>query len=267
MIALKNPAVGHVFRKYHPQHRFIRFFNLTSFKFSGHNKWSSIKHDKARNDMERSKVAFKTAQQITMAVKLGGSDPVGNPALSYALEKAKKLNVVKKVVENAIKRGMGQAGDKDNLETAVYEGIAPGGVSVIIEALTDNKSRTIGFVKPCFSKFNCQLTPTLYQFDKKGFITVDRGDKSFDEIFEDIVEIGCEDIEELPIDEEENPDGKFLEIITGPTETDVSIGYLPKKDMIVTLENEDQKATFEKFMRLVDDIDDVSNVYTNLKQD
>lgn len=258
-----------------------RQISVSAVLLSGHSRWSTIKRDKAKQDLHKADLSFKIAQQITIAVKNGGPDPDSNPGLVNCLEKAKKLNVAKKVIENAIKRASGQGDSKSgNLETVTYEGMGPQGVAVIVELLTDNKSRTIGFLKPCFSKVGGQLTPTAYMFEKKGFITVDIGSQEFDDIFEKFLEAGAEDIEELPVDSEENPDGNLLEVTTEPTETskvsnilkdagfkvtDQNIGYKPKDDMMVEL-SEEQKSSVEKFLSKIDEVDDVSNVYTNIRE-
>lgn len=256
----------------------VRNFSSSAITSSGHSRWSTIKRDKAKNDLLRADVSIKIAQQITIALKNGGPDPDGNPGLASCLERAKKMSVSKKVIENAIKRASGLSGAKDNVETVTYEGMGPQGVAVIVELLTDNKSRTVGFVKPCFSKFGGQLTPTSFMFDRKGFITVDRGDLPFDDFFEQVLETGAEDIEELPVDSEDNLEGKLVEIITDPVQTapiskelkalgfkvtDLFIGYKPKDDMMVTVGDRDN---VDKFLNKIDEIDDVSNVYHNIRE-
>lgn len=145
------------------------FSTLNSRLLSGHNKWSSIKHDKAKNDVERNKLFSKFAQRISLAVKMGGNaDPNLNLRLATAIELASKNNVTKKVIENAIKKGSGngQTYGKNgtNMETCVYEGMGPGGIALVVEALTDNKNRTIGLVRSTFTKASGSMTPTLFFF-------------------------------------------------------------------------------------------------------
>ncbi|AOA65055.1 uncharacterized protein PAS_chr4_0673 [Komagataella phaffii GS115] len=246
----------------------------TKKALAGHSKWANIKHDKAKNDLEKNRISFRMSQQITVAVKMGGADVVGNPALATALEKAKVQNVTKKVIENAIKRGTGELGDKNNVEQCTYEGIAPGGVSVIVQALTDNKSRTVGLVKACFTKFGSNLTPTAYLFEKKGSIVIDKGEDSIDHVFEKCVDLGAQDI----IEDEEND--RLVEVVTDPQDTgrlakelksmykidQVSIGYKPNEDTLVEITNEDHQKSYDKFVKLLDDVDDVTDYFTNLKK-
>lgn len=227
-----------------------------------------------------SQISFKMAKKISVAAKMGGPDPSSNPQLSSAIETAKKFNVMKKVIENAIKRGGGGGKDeKLNLEMCLYEGMGPGGVSVIIQALTDNKTRTIGFIKPCFSKFGFSMSPTAYMFDKKGSIVIDRGDASMDELLDRALDAGAEDVIEME-PEEDGVECNLVEIITDPTENSriaksfqkdfeiksVTIDFKPKPDLLVTIDNPDTQKSYDKFMNMIDDVDDVDEIYTNLKE-
>ncbi|GMG55839.1 unnamed protein product [Ambrosiozyma monospora] len=168
------------------------------------------------------------------------------------------------------------------MENVVYEGLAPGGVAVVIEAYTDNKNRSIGFVRPCFNKFSLNMTPTLYMFERKGMILLDVKDTTFDDAFEELLELGCEDINEVEPEEGETQEGNLIEIISSPTEfgkiakqlkdegkytiKDMQIGYHPIEDMMVEVTDEDTKASLEKFIGMLEDVDDVTQVYTNLKE-
>lgn len=262
---------------------------------SGHNKWSSIKHDKAKNDAERNKLFSKFAQRIALAVKLSGGnvDPNLNIRLATAIELANKNNVTKRVIENAIKKGAGtSSGSKNgsgNMEACIYEGMGPGGVAFVVEALTDNKNRTIGFVRSAFTKANGSMTPTLFFFDKKGYVVFKPPldlDNDEDKLLEKVLEIdGVEDLEKIEDADEDEDDNQHLygkttfEITTetsmannvasalktnGFRIKEVGMAYISKKDMSVPVSDEDTKQKIQKFMTVLDEIEDVTDIYTNM---
>src|SRR3954464_5465694 len=145
---------------------------------AGHSKWAGIKHKKAVVDARRGKLFTKLARAITVAAKEGGGDPEGNPALALAVQKAKDASMPKDNIERAIAKGTGGGADADALETVVYEGYAPGGVALLIEALTDNRNRTGSEVRHLFSKHGGNLGEpgsVAYLFDKRGLLVVDAG--------------------------------------------------------------------------------------------
>ncbi|CDK26920.1 unnamed protein product [Kuraishia capsulata CBS 1993] len=255
-------------------------FSTSCAALSGHSRWSTIKRDKAKNDMERSKVYFKMSQKITFAAKTGGGDPIQNIQLQYAIDDAKKSSVPKKIIDTAIKRGTGELVGEKPMESVVYEGMAAGGVGVIVEALTDNKTRTFQKVREVFNNRGTGLSATAYLFERKGSVIIDCGELSFEDIFEKAIELGAEDVEELPIDPEDNPDGKLVELVTSETDTgkianalkqefnvtEVSINYVPLEDMAVEVTDEDVLKRVEKLTDFLHDIDDVSDVYLNMKR-
>ena len=250
--------------------------------YSGHNKWSTIKHDKAKNDAERNKLFTKYANQISLAVKLSGgnTDPNLNIRLGTAIEAATKNNVTKKVIENAIKKGSGTSlgSGKAGMETCVYEGMGPGGVAFVVEALTDNKNRTVGLVRSSFTKAAGSMSPTLFFFEKKGYVVVNSPAKyaTEDEILERVLEIeGVEDLEAL---EDTDLGPNTFEISTEPSSTnnvalvlkeegfeiqDVGIGYVAKSDMLVHTSDADTKEKLLKFVNVLDSIEDVTAIHTN----
>ncbi|CCE63578.1 hypothetical protein TPHA_0F00920 [Tetrapisispora phaffii CBS 4417] len=266
---------------------------------SGHNKWSTIKHDKAKNDAEKNKLFSKFANQIQLAVKLGGgsTDPTLNIRLATAMEAANKNNVSKKVVDNAIKKAAGISLNKGSvMETCLYEGMGPGGVAFVIEALTDNRNRTFGFVRSAFTKVNGSMTPTLYFFDKKGYAIVRapiKYENDEDKILERVLDIkGVEDLEQIKDEEEasvtdepgnssDNSDKLALySIRTEPSSTnavaaelkqdgfkieELAIGYFGKDDLQVTLPDEESKAKFDRFMDTLDSIDEITAIHTNIR--
>lgn len=259
-----------------------RSFSSSRLVFAGHSKWANIKHDKAKNDAQKNKVSNRLSQSIAVAAKLGGPDPVKNIRLQAAIDFANKNNVSKKVIENAIKRGagIGDGENKSNVETVVYEGLGPGNVNVVVEALTDNKNRTFSDIRGVFGKYGGNINrPSIFLFDRLGFIVVEVSkDLTFDEIFEHFSEYeGVEDIEEVENDEDE----KLIEIITDPINTgkvsnllksedykikEVGISYIPKSESIVEITDEDVKKKYDKFINALEDVDDLTEFYTNLKE-
>src|SRR3954462_424459 len=145
---------------------------------AGHSKWAGIKHKKAVVDARRGKLFTKLARAITVAAKEGGGDPEGNPALALAVQKAKDASMPKDNIERAISKGTGGGADADALEGVMYEGYGPGGVALLVEATTDNRTRTGSEVRHLFSKHGGNLGEpgsVAYLFDKRGLLVVDRG--------------------------------------------------------------------------------------------
>src|SRR6201994_3164577 len=163
---------------------------------SGHSKWHSIKHKKAVVDARRGQHFTKLARAITVAAREGGGDPDGNPSLALAIQKARDASMPKDNIERAIAKGTGEGVDTDNIESVLYEGYGPGGVALLIEALTDNRNRTSADVRHAFNKHGGNLGEpgsVAYLFDKRGVIVVDAS--RYDE--EDLIpaiDAGAEDI-------------------------------------------------------------------------
>ena len=236
---------------------------------SGHSKWATTKHKKAIVDAKRSASFTKLANIVTIAARKGG-DPTTNFSLRLAIEKAKAASMPKENIERAIKRGTGEGGGAA-IEEIIYEGYGPGGVAVLIECLTDNKLRTVGNVRAAFNKYGGSLAEAgsvAYLFEKKGQIIINLADvdKSQEELEEIILESGADDYE---ID-----DGLYL-VYTGLSDlASVSksiesagvkidsseITYVPKTTVEVA---ESKQQSLEKLMNVLDEDDDVSNVYTN----
>lgn len=242
---------------------------------AGHSKWANIKHKKAANDAVKAANTFRMSKQIQMYAKMGGGDLTQNIMLVNAIEKAKQMSVPKKVIESAIKRGTGELKSTEKMETVVYEGLAPGGVAVVIEAITDNKNRTLGYIRPVFNKFNLNMTPTGYMFERRGVLIVDVGERAVDDVVEEVLEMaGIVDVNEIGED-------NLVEIITEFEETgkvggalkdryvikEMNIGYIANEDMTVSIGDEDTMASYDKFMALLDEVEDVSQVFTNLREE
>jgi YebC/PmpR family DNA-binding regulatory protein len=234
---------------------------------SGHNKWSTIKHKKGAADAKRGQVFTKLIKEITVAARLGGGDPEGNPRLRAAMDKAKAENMPKDNIERAIKKGTGEL-EGVTYEEINYEGYGPGGVAVLVEVMTDNRNRSVSDIRSIFTKCNGNMGETgcvSWIFDKKGLIvfpkTVD-----FDKLFEASLEAGAEDVTD---------EGEQFEVITHPInfievrESLVKSGF--KSDSaevtmipqtMVKLEGR-QAENMLKLMDRLEDNDDVQNVYAN----
>ena len=163
---------------------------------SGHSKWSSIKHKKAITDAKRGKAWSKITRDLTVAVKTGGGDPDANSRLRLAIDKAKGANMPKDTIEKAIKKGTGEL-EGAAYEEIVYEGYGPNGVAVMVQALTDNRSRTAPEIRKLFERKNGNLGASncvAWMFRQKGVIVVSREDAEEDQLIEIAIENGAEDV-------------------------------------------------------------------------
>ncbi len=236
---------------------------------SGHSKWSSIKHKKGAADAKRGKLFSKLSRAIIVAAKEGGGDPANNLALQNAVEKARSYSMPKDNIERAIARGSGQDADAEAFETIVYEGYAPGGVALIVEALTDNRNRTAADVRHLFAKHDGNLGEAgsvAWLFERRGVVVVD-GSADEDEITMAAADGGAEDVQR---------DGSSWEITSAPEDLSAvrealeragfsvesaELALLPK----TTIEVEDESQA-KKILRLIDALeenDDVQEVYAN----
>ena len=237
---------------------------------SGHSKWSQIKYKKANTDAKRGKSFTKIVKEISIAARLGGSDPAGNPRLRSAIEKAKEVNMPGDNVKKAIMKGTGELPGV-SYEEFSYEGYGPAGVAVIINVMTDNKNRTVPELRYTMAKNGGSLGETgcvSWMFDKKGYILVNKANTAEDSVMSVALEAGAEDMKNDP--EEEN-----YEIITTPEDFNTvkaalenakvpvesaEVTMLPKNYVVL-----EGKAA-EQMLRLMDaleDLDDVQNVYAN----
>src|SRR5437588_444413 len=163
---------------------------------SGHSKWSSIKHKKALVDSRRGQQFTKLARAVTVAAREGGGDPDANPALASAVQKARDASMPKDNIERAIAKGIGAGADAQAIESVSYEGYGPGGVALLIEALTDNRNRTGAEIRHLLSKNGGNLGEpgsVSYLFDKRGVIVVDASRYDEDDLIA-AIDAGAEDI-------------------------------------------------------------------------
>ncbi|MGP1576072.1 MAG: YebC/PmpR family DNA-binding transcriptional regulator [Treponema sp.] len=236
---------------------------------SGHSKWATIKHAKGAADAKRGQMFTKFIKEISIAARMGGGDPNGNPRLRTAILKARAANMPKDNIERAIKKGTGELGGA-NYEELLYEGYGAGGVAVLVEVLTDNKNRAAANVRNLFSKNGGNLGATgsvAYMFNRKGVIEYDAEVVGEEQLMEDGLEAGAEDITGdggvITVTTDPNDFATVLEALQGKGYESVSAGISMVPDTYMTLDAETTKKVLKMVDRIEED-DDVQNVYTNL---
>ncbi|TCS74072.1 YebC/PmpR family DNA-binding regulatory protein [Sulfuritortus calidifontis] len=236
---------------------------------AGHSKWANIQHRKGRQDAKRGKIFTRLIKEITVAAKLGGGDPGANPRLRLAIDKAKAESMPKDNIENAIKRGTGQL-EGVNYEEVRYEGYGPGGAAVIVDCLTDNKTRTVADVRHAFAKNGGNMGTdgcVAFQFKHCGQIILEPG-ASEDAVMEVALEAGAEDV--IP-----NEDGS-IEVITAPYDDltnvkealekagfKVAMAETVMKPLNETEVSGEDAVKFQKLLDMLEGLDDVQEVYTS----
>jgi YebC/PmpR family DNA-binding regulatory protein len=236
---------------------------------SGHSKWSTIKHKKGAADAKRGKVFTRIIKEMTIAARLGGGDAEGNPRLRAAVAEAKANNMPKDNIERAIKRGTGEI-EGAAYEEVTYEGYGPGGVAIIVEALTDNGNRTTPEIRHAFEKNGGNLgTPgsVKFQFERKGYFAVEKSAADEDKLMEIAIEAGADDLQ--------SDDADVYEIYTSP-ETFEAVRQALESNKIATVEaklgmipanyvslDESKSRQAMKLLEALDDHDDVQNVWSN----
>lgn len=236
---------------------------------AGHSKWANIKHKKAKEDKKRGKVFTKLIREITVAARMGGGDQSSNPRLRAAVLEAFGCNMPKDTIERAIKRGSGDGDDGGNIEEILYEGYGANGVAFLVYTMTDNRNRTVSEVRHAFTKCGGNLGTdgsVAYLFNKVGLIVMAAGVDE-DKLMEIALEAGAEDISE-------NSDGSY-DVIT-PWEQVHDIREVLETNnlkpetyevaMLPTIQTAVDVDTADKILKLMDmleDLDDVQNVYSN----
>ena len=243
---------------------------------SGHNKWSTIKQKKGKNDAARAKIFTKIGRELIVAVKEGGSaDPSINSKLRDVIAKAKANNVPNDNIDRIIKKAAGDA-DSANYEAVTYEGYGPNGIAVIVEALTDNRNRTAGEVRHYFDKFGGNMGTqgcVTFMFEKQGVLVIEREELEADEdkVMEDALEAGASDFE---------ADEDIFTIYTEPSDFSAvrddltAAGYnfaSAEVEMVpnnyTKLEDEESKVNMQKMLDMFEDNDDIQNVWHNWEMD
>ncbi|MBK8015439.1 MAG: YebC/PmpR family DNA-binding transcriptional regulator [Betaproteobacteria bacterium] len=240
---------------------------------AGHSKWANIKHKKAATDAKRGKIFTRLIKEITVSARLGGGDANSNPRLRLAIDKARDQNMPKDTIENAIKRGSGQL-DGVNYEEIRYEGYGIGGAAVIVDCMTDNRTRTVAEVRHAFAKHGGNLGTdgsVAFLFKHCGQLVLAPG-ASEDKVMEVAIEAGAEDVVS-------NDDGS-MEVITAPNNDFVAVkealekaGLKPEFAEVImkpTTENAmsgDDAVKMQKLLDVLESLDDVQEVYTTAVMD
>lgn len=235
---------------------------------AGHSKWANIKHRKAAQDAKRGKIFTKIIRELTVAARQGGGNPDDNPRLRAVIDKALTANMKKDTIERAVERGAG-GGDDDNYEELTYEGYGPGGVAIFVEVMTDNKNRSVAEIRHAFNKMGGNLGTdgsVAYLFTKQGIISY--GPKwEEDRLVEAVLNAGAEDLA--------GQDDGSWEIVTTPEqfldvkESLVNAGLVPDNAEVTMVPStrveldRDGAETILKLIDMLEDLDDVQNVYHN----
>ena len=243
--------------------------NKRGDSMAGHSKWANIKHKKAASDAVKGKLFSKLAKEIVVAARSGGGDPSANITLRSFIQKARAANMPSDNIERAIKKGTGELGGAA-MEEIIYEGFAPGGVSLIVQALTDNRNRTAPEVRHVFTKHNGNLATqgsVMRTFRRKGYILVSSALTNEDKLLEVVLDVGAEDVQQQ---------GDVFEILTEPTQLAVVCDALTMAgikienseitlfpDIEIPIKDKEQAAHILKFIEDLEDLDDVQNVYAN----
>ncbi len=235
---------------------------------AGHSKWANIKHRKARQDAKRAKIWTKVIREVTVAARLGGGDPADNPRLRAAVDGALSVNMPRDTIDRAIARGAG-GHDGGDVEELVYEGYGPGGVAILVEAMTDNRKRTAAEVRHTFSKYGGNLGTdgsVAYLFSRRGIIGLAPGADE-DLVMEVALECGAEDIE--------SDEGGRLSVITEPADFGPVLDALREAGLepehagtvmspsVTSPCDEDTAVSALRLIDALDDLDDVQNVHSN----
>ncbi|MGI8632485.1 MAG: YebC/PmpR family DNA-binding transcriptional regulator [Solirubrobacterales bacterium] len=235
---------------------------------AGHSKWASIKHKKAATDAKRGKEFTRLARAITVAAREGGGDVDGNPSLATAVQKAKDASMPKHNIQRAIDRGTGEGSDADQIERITYEGYAPAGVAVLVEALTDNRNRAGSDIRHVFTKHGGSLGEpgsVAWQFDKRGVVLVD-GERFGEEDLLPAVDAGAEDLVR---------DGGVWKVVAEPTDLQAVRAAIEQagvevRSAEVAMEpntlievSEDDAGGVVRLLEALDELDDVSDIHAN----
>ncbi len=236
---------------------------------SGHSKWATTKHKKMAIDAKRGKIFTKIIREITVAARVGGGDPTGNPRLRTVILKAKEANMPADNIKKAIQKGTGELPGV-SYEEAIFEGYAPGGAALLISIMTDNKNRTVPEIRHMLSKHGGNLGEAgcvSWMFDKKGYIVVEGGKIGEDSLMSLVLEAGAEDMRK---------DGDNFEVITAPGDFEKIKSAIENSGISVAMAEvtmipqnyiDLDNKTSEQVLRLIEaleDHDDVQNVYANL---
>ena len=242
---------------------------------SGHSKWHNIQKTKGAADAKRAQAFTKIAREMIVAVKEGGSgDPNNNSRLATVIAKAKAANMPNDNIKRTIEKALG-SGNTDNYETVVYEGYGPNGVAVIVDAMTDNRNRTASEVRHLFDKYGGNLGASgcvSWSFEKKGVILIDNEDEDLDEdtVMMDALEAGAADFEaegpEFTVYTEPDDLSAVCSAMEGKYKfLSAQVEMVPQNGYVKIADPDDVKK-FEKMLELMDDNDDIQNVWHNWEE-
>ena len=237
---------------------------------SGHSKWHSIKHKKAKVDAARGRIFTKLIREITVAARVGGGDPNGNPRLRTAVLAARAVNMPADNIDRAIKKGTGEL-EGVSYEEFLYEGYGPNGVAVLVKVLTDNKNRTVADVRHVFTKYNGNLGETgcvNWMFSKKGSVTVPKEGMEEEKLIEIALDLGADDVANDPESHEYEVRCEpevFEDVKKGLEERGVKVAAAEVAMVPQTTVHLEGKAaeTMLKMMNALEESDDVQNVWAN----
>ncbi|HNU67765.1 MAG TPA: YebC/PmpR family DNA-binding transcriptional regulator [Myxococcota bacterium] len=239
---------------------------------SGHSKWATIKHKKGKLDAQRGKIFTKLIKEITIAARMGGGDPEGNPRLRQAILTARGQNMPFDNIDRAVKKGTGEL-EGVIYEEVTYEGYGPGGAAIIVDCQTDNKNRCVSEIRRVFTKAGGNMASqnaVAWMFDQKGLIEVDHAGVEEDALVEAAIEAGADDVQ----DQEE-----LFEVTTAPSDlmavadalksagfnvTSAKFAKIPQNMIRLTGKEAEQML---RFVETLEDLDDTQNVWTNFDVD
>jgi YebC/PmpR family DNA-binding regulatory protein len=237
---------------------------------SGHSKWANIKHRKAAQDAKRGKVFTRIGKEITVAAKQGGGDPETNFKLRSLIDKARAVNMPLDNIERSVKRGTGELPGV-SYEEQTYEGYGPEGIAVIVDCLTDNKNRTVSALRHLFSSHNGNLGETgsvNWMFEKKGVIRTKKGTATEDDFIEQLIDFNLDDID---IDDDTVTLYVHMKQLDAAKKALQDVGHAVEaadvewvaKNLVEIPESKEDKVI--EFLEKIEDLDDVQNVYSNIK--
>ena len=237
---------------------------------AGHSKWANIKHKKAAQDAKKGKVFTKIIKELTIVSRDGGSDPDSNPRLRQAISLAKSANMPNDTIERAIKKGAGEL-DGINYEEILYEGYGPGGIAIIMNALTDNRNRTVAEIRHLMNKYGGNLGEAgsvSWMFRHKGQIIIDATSINEDTFVENVIDLEIEDLQTQKLE---------FTILTKPSDLFQIVDQIEKKGYPIKSSSLEyiaksyvkiEKSMVDKAITLMDCLDshdDVQNIYSNLE--
>ncbi|KKK05625.1 YebC/PmpR family DNA-binding transcriptional regulator [Micromonospora sp. HK10] len=236
---------------------------------SGHSKWATTKHKKAVIDAKRGKMFAKLIKNVEVAARTGGGDPAGNPTLYDAIQKAKKNSVPNDNIDRAVKRGSGLEAGGADYQTIMYEGYGPNGVALLIECLTDNRNRAATEVRTALTRNGGSFADAgsvSYMFSRKGVVIVPKAGTTEDDVMMAVLDAGAEEVNDLD---------EAFEVVSEPTDLiavrtalqDAGIEYESAESSLIPSVNvpldEDGARKIFKLIDVLEDCDDVQNVYAN----